>query len=72
MRVFCVIRPSNRFNTKLNADDREYSYYLPTFMLRNINEGWYGSGITKKKLQEENKKEEEEKKPSGGIKIIKK
>lgn len=34
--VFAIIRPSNRFNSKLNADDREYSYYLPTFMLRSI------------------------------------
>lgn len=45
MKVFSIIRSTSRFNSKLNADDREYSYYLPTFMLRNINEGWYGAGI---------------------------
>lgn len=45
IRVFCIVRPTSRFNTKINADDREYSYYLPTFTLRSINEGWYGAGI---------------------------
>lgn len=34
--VFAIIRPPNRFNSKLNADDREYSYYLPTFTLKSI------------------------------------
>jgi tRNA pseudouridine38-40 synthase len=37
IKVFAIVRPTNRFNTKLNADDREYSYYLPTFMLRHID-----------------------------------
>lgn len=48
VKVFCVIRPSTRFNSKLNADDREYSYYLPTFMLKSIKKGWYGSGTNRK------------------------
>jgi tRNA pseudouridine38-40 synthase len=51
MKVFCIVRPTNRFNAKLNADDREYSYYLPTFMLRNMNEGWYGAGIQRKRVE---------------------
>ncbi len=70
IKVFCIVRPTSRFNTKINADDREYSYYLPTFMLRSINEGWYGAGIQKAKRAEEQGKEEE-KKPEG-IKIMRK
>ena len=46
--VFAIIRSTNRFNSKLNADDREYSYYLPTFMLKSIKDGWYGAGINRK------------------------
>ena len=33
VRVFCVVRCSNRFNAKICTSNREYSYYLPSFML---------------------------------------
>ena len=66
VRVFNIVRCTNRFNAKLSADDREYSYYLPTFTLRSIKLGWYGVGLNRK-LQageaSEETKTEEVKKP---------
>lgn len=33
IKIFCVIEVSNRFNAKNSTSHRDYSYYLPTFML---------------------------------------
>lgn len=44
VRVFCIIDVSNRFNAKNCTSDREYSYYLPTFMLTSINHLFLGTG----------------------------
>jgi tRNA pseudouridine(38-40) synthase len=66
IKVFCVCRCSNRFNAKNCTSNREYSYYLPAFLLTKITDLYFGSGKARIK---EAKPEEEEK--QGGIKIIK-
>ncbi len=38
VRVFSVLPVANRFDAKTNTSDREYSYFLPTFMLTKISE----------------------------------
>lgn len=43
IKVFCVLEVSNGFNAKLRTSNREYSYYLPTFMLMSINEMFLGN-----------------------------
>ena len=40
--VFTVIEVSNRFNSKINTSHREYCYFLPAFMLSNINKFYLG------------------------------
>ena len=48
IKVFCCIEVSNRFNAKTNTSYREYSYYLPTFLLGSIKKfyvGKKGSGL---------------------------
>jgi tRNA pseudouridine38-40 synthase len=44
IRVFCLLQCSNRFNAKNCTSNREYSYYLPSFMLMKITEIYFGSG----------------------------
>jgi tRNA pseudouridine(38-40) synthase len=44
VRVFCVVRSSNRFNAKNCTSNREYSYYLPAFLLTRISDLYFGSG----------------------------
>lgn len=38
VRVFSMFVVSNRFNAKNCTSNREYSYFLPTFMLTPISE----------------------------------
>jgi len=57
--VFCIIEVSNRFNSKNNTSHREYSYYLPTFLLASINEFYLGKLGTDLKPEEQILKEED-------------
>jgi|LauGreDrversion4_2_1035121.scaffolds.fasta_scaffold326949_1 tRNA U38,U39,U40 pseudouridine synthase TruA len=66
VKVFCVCRCSNRFNAKNCTSNREYSYYLPSFLLTKITDLYFGSGNPRKQEQKEQKEEEKQ-----GIKIIK-
>ena len=43
VKVFCVLRSSNRFNAKNCTSDREYSYYLPSFLLTKITDLYFGT-----------------------------
>lgn len=43
IKVFCVVRCSNRFNAKITTSSREYSYYLPSFMLIKLSELFFGT-----------------------------
>jgi tRNA pseudouridine38-40 synthase len=53
VKVFCIIEVSNRFNAKLNASFREYSYYLPTFTLAKCHSEFFlGRGKTQQSQQE--------------------
>ena len=73
VRVFCVTRCSNRFNAKNCTSNREYSYYLPTFMMTKISDLYFGTGKNSKPTEPPGEKDpkEEEKKPASGIKIMK-
>ena len=42
IKVFTVVETNNRFNAKLSASFREYSYYLPTFLLNPIDKCYLG------------------------------
>ena len=70
VKVFCVIRSSNRFNAKNCTSNREYSYYLPSFMLTKISDLYFGHPITKKEEGAQPIPEEEEVKRPKGIKIM--
>jgi tRNA U38,U39,U40 pseudouridine synthase TruA len=37
IKIFAVLPAANRFDAKLATSHREYSYFLPTFMLTPIN-----------------------------------
>jgi len=37
IKIFAVVPAANRFDAKLATSHREYSYYLPTFMLTPIS-----------------------------------
>ena len=52
VRVFCVIQVENRFNSKNCTSNREYSYYLPFFLLAKINELYLGKAGTSLKPEE--------------------
>jgi tRNA U38,U39,U40 pseudouridine synthase TruA len=79
IKVFCVVRSSNRFNAKICTSNREYSYYLPSFMMTKITDLYFGTGkavrrenIPKDQPAANGASEEEEKKPIvSGIKIMK-
>lgn len=50
VKVFCILDVSNKFNAKINTSHRDYSYFLPSFMLSSIDELYLGSGgLTNKK-----------------------
>ncbi len=53
VKVFCVVRCANRFNAKNCTSNREYSYYLPSFMLTKINDLYFGSPVIPKKYTTE-------------------
>jgi tRNA U38,U39,U40 pseudouridine synthase TruA len=78
IKVFCVVRCSNRFNAKITTSSREYSYYLPSFMLTKMSELFFGNGKDTKEggpavIPTGNVGGEEEKQPTPGkIKIIRK
>ena len=52
IKVFCVIEVSNRFNSKINTSHREYSYFLPTFMLASNNDFYLGKLGTNLQVEE--------------------
>ena len=58
VKVFCVCRCSNRFNAKNCTSNREYSYYLPSFLLTKITDLYFGSGNPRKPEQKDDKEEE--------------
>jgi tRNA pseudouridine(38-40) synthase len=51
--VFTVIEVSNRFNSKLSTSHREYCYFLPSFMLSNINQFYLGKLGTNQEKEED-------------------
>lgn len=69
VKVFCVIRSSNRFNAKNCTSNREYSYYLPSFMLTKISDLYFGHPVVKKTTEDGEEVKEEVKRPKG-IKIM--
>ena len=60
IRVFCVIEVGNRFNSKNCTSNREYSYYLPSFLLANITQLYLGKAGTSLKPEEQQQPTEEE------------
>lgn len=38
IKIFTLLSVAGRFDSKINTSHREYSYYLPTFMLTAIKE----------------------------------
>jgi tRNA U38,U39,U40 pseudouridine synthase TruA len=80
VRIFCVLEVSNSFNAKLRTSTREYSYYLPTFLLQSINEMFLGTPPhlqtkpdhphSTQLTQNEELKESEPKPAHTGIKIM--
>ena len=59
IKVFCMLHVSNNFNAKNCTSYREYSYYLPTFLLTSIQK--LNLSSPPKEVDEEEKKEEESK-----------
>jgi tRNA U38,U39,U40 pseudouridine synthase TruA len=55
MKCFAIMNTSWAFNSKNLTSSREYSYYLPTFMLKPITESYLGHP-----LEELFKKQDEE------------
>ncbi len=43
IRIFCLLKCSSRFNAKNCTSNRDYSYYLPSFMLTKMTELYFGS-----------------------------
>ena len=60
IKVFSLLPVSNRFNAKNCTNFREYSYFLPTFMLTSIDQLYLVT--PPRKVTEEEKKEEDSKK----------
>lgn len=73
VRIFSMFTVANRFNAKNCTNYREYSYFLPTFMLTNIDELYLA---TPPRVATEEEKKESEKKQrvvtsiSSGVKKI--
>ena len=59
IKVFCVIEVSNRFNAKNSTSHRDYSYYLPTFLLAPITEFYLGKLGTNLQPEEQKIREED-------------
>ena len=64
IKIFCLHQTANNFNAKNCTTYREYSYYLPTFMLTSISKLYLA---TPPKTEEE-KAEEEKKDPAAETK----
>lgn len=69
IKVFCVIEVSNRFNSKINTSHREYSYFLPTFMLAKNDEFYLGKLGTDLQVEEKKVGEVQNVKVVNGITI---
>ena len=67
VKVFCVIEVSNRFNAKNNTSYREYSYYLPSFLLAS-NKSIYLGKLGTNLMPEEKKQPTEEE--ITGVKVV--
>jgi tRNA pseudouridine(38-40) synthase len=67
VKCFCVLEVSNRFNAKINTSYREYSYYLPTFMLNPIDKCYVGKQGTDLKPEEQIKPKDED---VTGVKVV--
>lgn len=59
IKVFSVIEVSNRFNAKNNTSHREYSYFLPSFLLASNKDFYLGKLGTDLKPEEQTLKEED-------------
>lgn len=59
VKVFSMFLVSNRFNAKNCTSNREYSYFLPTFMLTPISELYLAT--PPRQMTEEEQKQEETK-----------
>lgn len=44
VKVFNMLEVANKFNAKICTSNREYSYYLPSFMFSSINSLYLGTG----------------------------
>ena len=53
VKIFSMMQVSNNFNAKNATSYREYSYYLPTFMLTPISELYLASPPKKTSMEEE-------------------
>ena len=62
-----MIEVSNRFNAKLNTSNREYSYYLPSFLLSPMSENYLGKKGTGLKPEEETGPKDED---ITGVKVV--
>lgn len=59
IKVFCCLEVSKAFNAKNCTSNREYSYYLPTFLLIPVTEIYLATKDYSKKKEEEKKNAEE-------------
>jgi tRNA pseudouridine(38-40) synthase len=67
IKVFCIIEVSNRFNAKINTSYREYSYYLPSFLLAQNDQFYLGKKGTNLQVEEQMAPKEED---VTGVKVI--
>ena len=73
VKIFSLFSVANRFNAKNCTNYREYSYFLPTFMLTGIDELNLSTPprqVTEEEAKEEESKQEVVKKISAGVKKI--
>lgn len=75
VKIFTLIIVANKFNAKNCTSFREYSYFLPTFMLNSISDFYLVSPPKTAQQTEEEKKEQDSKvqhvtQMSSGIKKI--
>ena len=60
VKIFSLLQVSNKFNAKNCTSYREYSYFLPTFMLTPLKQLYLNTPL--REITEEEKKKEETKK----------
>lgn len=56
IKIFSLLPVSNRFNAKNNTNYREYSYFLPTYMLTPINKMYLATPPKALNIEEEKEK----------------